>query len=67
MSVFFADTKIPMTAPVLETIQHGQGPDCDSIFTTHFMMPFELQSNPPAPTDPKVFIARLPAISVYVR
>ncbi|XP_045215552.1 heme-binding protein 2-like [Mercenaria mercenaria] len=59
--------KIPMTAPVVRQIDPCQGSNCMSNYTEHFMMPFNLQSNPPVPTEAGVFIRSLPAMTVYVR
>lgn len=59
--------KIAMTAPVVTEIVHGPGPDCESNFTMHFMVPFDLQANPPMPLEKGVFIRTLPEASVYVR
>ncbi|WAQ99831.1 HEBP2-like protein [Mya arenaria] len=59
--------KIAMTAPVVTEIVHGPGPDCESNFTMHFMVPFDLQANPPAPTESSVFIKRVPEMTVYVK
>ncbi|KAK7486767.1 hypothetical protein BaRGS_00021914, partial [Batillaria attramentaria] len=61
------DVKIPMTAPVVTTMAHGQGPNCASNFTMHFMIPQAQWSKPIEPTDPKVHIVTLPAMDVYVR
>lgn len=59
--------KIPMTAPVLTNITHGAGPDCESLFEMHFMIPFDLQEDTPIPTDPKLYITTLPQIEAYVK
>lgn len=59
--------KIEMTAPVLLKVEHGPGPTCESFFYQHFMVPFEFQNNPPAPTDPDVYITELPPFDVYVK
>ncbi|XP_045211756.2 heme-binding protein 2-like, partial [Mercenaria mercenaria] len=59
--------KIPMTAPVVETVLHGQGPDCESTFTFQFMIPFDLQKSPPQPTAQDINITTMPEMSVYVR
>ena len=64
---FFIETKIPMTCPVLETVLHGVGPDCESNFTYHFMVPFVLQNSAPKPTNPAVYLTTLPEMSIYVR
>ncbi|XP_060570818.1 heme-binding protein 2-like [Ruditapes philippinarum] len=62
-----AHLKIPMTAPVLKQIGICQGQNCKADVTEHFMMPFNLQANPPTPTETGVFIRRLPEFTVYVR
>ncbi|KAK3097500.1 hypothetical protein FSP39_010229 [Pinctada imbricata] len=62
-----AHMKINMTAPVLREVFHGPGPTCESTFITHFMIPFGLQNDVKAPTDPSVYIRDMPAMSVYVR
>jgi len=61
------NVKIPMTAPVLTTLTHGQGPNCASNFTMHFMIPHDMWANPIPPTDSKVHIVTLPPMDVYVR
>ena len=48
-----------MTAPVVNQIEHGQGPDCESNFTMHFMIPLDMYANPPTPLDKTVFIRRI--------
>ena len=59
--------KIAMTSPVVTEIKHGQGPDCESNFTMHFMIPFELQANPPMPLEKGVYIRKLPPFTVFVK
>jgi len=59
--------KIAMTSPVVTEIRHGAGPDCESNFTMHFMVPFAYQPNPPTPTEDGVFIKNVPAFTVYVK
>lgn len=59
--------KIPMTAPVLVTMAHGQGPNCATNFTMHFMIPHDQWSNPIPPTNSNVHIVTLPPMDVYVR
>jgi len=61
------NTKLAMTAPVVTEIVHGPGPDCESNFTMHFMIPFDMQANPPQPTDPSVYIRYVPELTVIVR
>ena len=66
--VFFApDMKIAMTSPVVLEITHGPGPDCESNFTMHFLIPFAIQANPPMPTETGVFFRNVPETTVYVR
>ncbi|CAH1788938.1 unnamed protein product [Owenia fusiformis] len=63
-----ANAKIPMTAPVLRTIIPGQGPACESNFTTSFYQPFNMQkSGGPAPSDADVYLSVLPKVTMYVR
>ncbi|CAH1790815.1 unnamed protein product [Owenia fusiformis] len=63
-----ANSKIPMTAPVLTTIIPGQGPACESNFTTSFYQPFNMQkSGGPAPTDTNAYLSVLPKVTMYVR
>ncbi|CAH1788940.1 unnamed protein product [Owenia fusiformis] len=63
-----ANAKIPMTAPVLGTIIPGQGPACESNFTTSFYQPFNMQkSGGPAPTDKDVYLQVLPKVTMFVR
>ncbi|XP_053406343.1 heme-binding protein 2-like [Mercenaria mercenaria] len=59
--------KIAMTTPVITEVLHGPGPDCESNFTMHFMMPYALQANPPQPTESGVFIRNLPEMTVLVK
>ncbi|GMH99455.1 hypothetical protein TrST_g4749 [Triparma strigata] len=52
------EEKIDMTAPVLNYIQPGAGPNCNSTFTVSFFVPWQYQteSGPPLPTSSSVFI-----------
>jgi len=59
--------KIPMTAPVLVSVQVTQGPFCANNFTMHFFIPFESQENPPTPTENTVGLVTLEEQEVYVR
>ncbi|KAK7116250.1 heme-binding protein 2-like [Littorina saxatilis] len=59
--------KIPMTAPVLTTVEHGAGPNCASNFTMHFMLPHAQWAAPIKPTNSQVNIVTLPAMDVYVK
>jgi len=58
---------ISMTAPVINRVMPGQGPTCADNFTVSFMVPFELQDNPPMPTDTSVSLTSIPAHQAYVR
>ena len=58
-----AKEKIPMASPVATKIVPGQGPACTSNFTVLFFTPFD---NTPKPTDPRLAIVDLPAITAYV-
>ncbi|VDI71821.1 Hypothetical predicted protein [Mytilus galloprovincialis] len=62
-----AAMKIPMTAPVLRTVIHGQGPTCEATFITHFMIPHNMQTNTPTPTDPKAYLVTIPGKNFYVK
>ena len=61
-----ANEKIEMTVPVLASIVPGQGPFCEENFTYHFYMPKKFQSNPPKPTDDRVFLTKLAPLTVAV-
>ncbi|KAK3103681.1 hypothetical protein FSP39_020981 [Pinctada imbricata] len=58
--------KIAMTAPVLIQVIPGQGPACESNFTMSFFVSPK-ESNPPKPSDPKVWIKKEEKTRVYVR
>jgi len=60
------NVKIPMTAPVLMKVEHGQGPNCASNFTMHFMLPHDDWTSPIKPSNPNVYINTLPPMEVYV-
>ena len=49
---------IDMTTPVLDHVQPGLGPNCNSTFTVSFFVPYKYQNDqgPPKPTDDKVYI-----------
>ncbi|XP_022110842.1 heme-binding protein 2-like [Acanthaster planci] len=59
--------KIPMTVPVINSVQPGLGPVCASNFTFSFFVPFEFQSNTPKPTNPELFLTTLDQHKAYVR
>lgn len=61
-----AKEKIPMAAPVATKIVPGQGPACATNFTVLFFTPFAFQTNTPIPTDPRLALVDLPAITAYV-
>ena len=46
--------KVPMTVPVLNSVQVTQGPFCAANFTMHFFLPYANQANPPTPTEKTV-------------
>lgn len=50
--------KIDMTAPVLNKVSPGAGPNCNNTFTVSFFVPWEYQTEegPPAPTADDVYI-----------
>ena len=60
--------KIDMTAPVLVKVLPGSGPNCASVFTVSFFVPFSYQSaaGPPKPTSSLVYIESIPAMDVAV-
>ena len=47
-----------MTAPVLNYIQPGAGPNCNSTFTVSFFVPwlYQTEEGPPKPTSDDVFV-----------
>ena len=59
--------KVPMASPVATKIDPGVGPnDKLANFTVLFFVPFAYQDNTPIPTNPKLDIVTLPAVTVYV-
>eukprot|EP00884_Botryococcus_braunii_P000677 jgi/Botrbrau1/1060/Bobra.0076s0026.1 len=58
--------KIDMTAPVLAEVVPGDGPFCRSNFTVSFFVPPQLADTVPEPTNPDVYISKLPAQRVFV-
>ncbi len=61
--------KIEMTAPVLTKVVPGQGPTCNSSFTTMFYNPYKYQkpgSDAPSPREAGVSLVMLPRMDVYV-
>jgi len=58
---------IDMTAPVLNRVEPGAGPNCNSTFTISFFTPFSYQeSGPPSPTSSLVFIETIGPLNVAV-
>ena len=64
---FIIDMKIPMTAPVVKAVIHGAGPACEATFIEHFMIPHNMQTNTPQPTDPKAYLVTMPSMNIYVK
>ncbi|XP_053736264.1 heme-binding protein 2 isoform X1 [Synchiropus splendidus] len=60
-------TKVEMTAPVTCRVEPGAGPACESNFTVSFYVPEQFQAEPPAPTEPSVFIETRKEFTAYVR
>merc|ERR1711976_27761 len=58
---------IAMTAPVLNKITPGTGPNCATVFRQSFFVPFSHQESAPAPTAEDVFLETKQTIQVYVR
>ncbi|XP_035511022.1 heme-binding protein 2 [Morone saxatilis] len=56
--------KIAMTAPVIVKIPNKRFWET-AVFTMSFLLPMEHQNNPPKPTDDKVHIHDMPAMTVY--
>lgn len=63
-----ASMTIDMTTPVLDRIQPGLGPNCNSTFTISFFVPFKYQNDvgPPAPTSDLVYIQTIADLNVAV-
>ena len=61
-----ANEKIPMASPVATKIVPGPGSTGEKNFTVLFFTPFAYQANTPTPTDPRLALVSLPAITVYV-
>jgi hypothetical protein len=63
-----AGSKINMTAPVLNKITPGAGPNCDTTFEISFFVPYNLQGEtPPKPTSDLVYTQTLPKMNVAVK
>lgn len=63
-----AGTAVDMTAPVLNRVVPGAGPNCNSTFTISFFTPYALQTDagPPAPTADDVFVGTIGPLAVAV-
>ena len=61
-----ANEKIPMASPVATKIVPGPGSTGEKNFTVLFFTPFAYQANTPTPTDPRLALVSLPAITAYV-
>jgi hypothetical protein len=63
-----AGIPIDMTAPVLNKVIPGAGPNCNSTFIVSFFTPYDYQTaaGPPAPTSPEVYIQTIPPLYVAV-
>ncbi|BDA45183.1 probable heme-binding protein 1 [Coccomyxa sp. Obi] len=57
--------RINMTAPVLVKVLPGDGPFCQNNFTISFFVPTQ-QGDTPVPTEPSVYLSRLPAATYFV-
>lgn len=59
---------IDMTTPVLTFVQPGEGPNCASVFTVSFFVPYEYQTpdGPPKPTNPDVYVNSIGPLTVAV-
>lgn len=62
----YANEKIPMASPVATKIVPGPGSTGEKNFTVLFFTPFAYQANTPTPTDPRLALVSLPAITAYV-
>lgn len=60
------EEKVPMTAPVRTRIVPAAGPFCKSKFTVSFFVPFDVQKDPPKPSNPDVYINPQPAFTAFV-
>ena len=61
-----AKAKIPMETPVATKMVPGPGATGERNFTVLFFVPFDEQANTPIPTNPKLAVVSLPAITAYV-
>lgn len=58
---------IDMTVPVLNRVEPGAGPNCNSTFTISFFAPVAFQDvGPPNPTSPLVFVETIGPLTVAV-
>lgn len=56
-----------MTAPVTVRVEPGAGPNCESTFTVSFYIGEKYRQNPPKPSNPEVYLDKLPEMTVYAR
>merc|ERR1712170_78922 len=59
--------KIAMTAPVVNKVTPGSGPNCESVFKQSFYVPDSRQQDAPQPSADNVYLDTQPVIRVYVR
>ena len=59
---------IDMTTPVLTFVQPGDGPNCASLFTVSFYVPYQYQTaeGPPKPTNEDVYVNSIGPLTVAV-
>eukprot|EP01118_Nematostelium_gracile_P012594 TRINITY_DN4628_c0_g1_i1.p1 TRINITY_DN4628_c0_g1~~TRINITY_DN4628_c0_g1_i1.p1 ORF type:complete len:200 (-),score=56.47 TRINITY_DN4628_c0_g1_i1:75-674(-) len=57
--------QIPMTVPVRVCVQPDET-STDSVFTVSFFLPFEMQDNPPSPTNDQLYIEADEGMTVAV-
>jgi hypothetical protein len=63
------NVEISMTSPVLNQVQPGAGPNCNSTFTVSFFVPYMYQEDPntiPKPTNPEVYIKHYEPLHVAI-
>ena len=58
---------IAMTAPVTTKVIPASAPDGATTFTRSFYIPYDLQEDPPKPTNADVFLYSAAQETVYVR
>merc|ERR1719251_550867 len=63
------NTSVPMATPVLNYVNPGQGPNCQTNFTVSFYVPYKYQpphAPPPKPAQSDVFTNTYPKMTVGV-